>query len=156
MELDGLLNLLDRFLANRPLNAAFLYVSPQIGLLDKATRQLQRDNLWPYLPLSFRLAETLKDIAPAKMPRQARRNFFEIFDDYQPGPVLCTDIDILFDPLLKLNPLQLFLSCSRRTTLVIAWPGSYHDHTLAYAVPEHAHYRIWPQSELCDYCVAQL
>ena len=79
-----------------------------------------------------------------------------MIDDFQPGPVLCTDIDLLFDPSLKLNPLQLFLSCSKQTTLVIAWPGSYLDNTVAYAVPEHAHFRTWKQPDLCDYCVAQL
>jgi hypothetical protein len=62
-----------------------------------------------------------------------------------PGPVLCTEIDLLFEPSLELDPLPLLVDISRATRLVIAWPGSYVGGVLAYAAPEHAHYRTWRQ-----------
>jgi hypothetical protein len=63
--------------------------------------------------------------------------------DLSPGPVLCTDIDLLFEPRLSLNPLRLFKDAGRITRLIVAWPGIYRDDVLSYAVPDHAHYRTW-------------
>jgi hypothetical protein len=63
--------------------------------------------------------------------------------DLSPGPVLCTDIDLLFEPSLSLNPLRLFKDAGRITRLIVAWPGTYRDDVLSYAVPDHAHYRTW-------------
>ena len=68
--------------------------------------------------------------------------------DISPGPVLCTNIDLLFEPTLKLDPLRLMRDVSRVTRLVVAWPGSYVDNVLAYAVPDHSHYRTWRKPEV--------
>jgi len=59
------------------------------------------------------------------------------------GAVLCTEIDLLFEPTLQLDPLKLLRDASRVTRIVVAWPGSYASDVLAYAVPEHKHYRTW-------------
>lgn len=60
-----------------------------------------------------------------------------------PNPVLCSGIDLLFEPRLKLDPLKLFQKVSQYTPLVVCWPGSYDKGKLAYAVPYHHHYREW-------------
>ena len=58
-------------------------------------------------------------------------------------PVVCLDIDLLFEPSLKLEPLNIFLKISRYTKLIVLWPGSYKDGVLSYARPGHQHYRFW-------------
>lgn len=68
--------------------------------------------------------------------------------EMSPDPVLCTNIDLLFEPTLKLDPLRLMRDVSRVTRLVVTWPGSYVDSVLAYAVPDHSHYRIWRKPEV--------
>ena len=73
-----------------------------------------------------------------------------------PGPLLVTQIDLLCEPILRLDPLALLRSASRQRPLIVAWPGNYSNGMLAYAVPEHSHYRTWPRPDLCDYCVQQL
>ena len=151
-----LTNIIAQFLANRPFHALFLYVSPEISRLNVTTKILMQEYGWPHLSLSQALATSLQDIAPARLSRQARLNLLDMIGDFQPGPVLCTDIDLVFEPSLELNPLQLFLNCSRQTALVIAWSGNFQNDTLTYAVPEHAHYRAWKQPELCDYCLARI
>ncbi|MCP4537842.1 MAG: BREX-3 system P-loop-containing protein BrxF [Chloroflexi bacterium] len=60
-----------------------------------------------------------------------------------PGPVLCTETDLLFEPTLKLDPLRLMRDASKVIRLVVAWSGSYTEDVLAYAVPKHGHYRTW-------------
>lgn len=67
-----------------------------------------------------------------------------------PGPVICTDIDLLFEPSLALDPLVIFRQIARHTTLVILWPGSYEDSVLSYATPEHKHYRFWRNPQDID------
>jgi hypothetical protein len=106
--------------------------------------------------LNTHLAPSLFDIAPAQRPRQTSRLSAATLHQYTPGPLICTDIDILFEPTLRLDPLRLFLDASRQTSLIIAWPGTFQHNHLAYAVPAHAHYRTWPRPELCDYCIVQL
>jgi hypothetical protein len=64
------------------------------------------------------------------------------------GPVLCTETDLLFEPTLKLNPLSLLRDASRVTRLVVSWPGIYQSDVLAYAAPEHSHYRTWRKPEV--------
>lgn len=64
-----------------------------------------------------------------------------------PGPVVCLEIDLLFEPSLKLDPLNIFLRISRHLKLVIFWHGNYIDGVLSYAQPEHQHYRFWKNLE---------
>lgn len=63
------------------------------------------------------------------------------------GSVICTNIDLLFHPSLKLDPLALFRQISRHTKLIVLWPGEYKNGVLSYAVPEHKHYRFWKNLE---------
>ena len=58
-------------------------------------------------------------------------------------PILLTDIDILFEPTMDLDPLTLFRQASRNKKLLILWPGEFINNKLSYAIPEHAHYRNW-------------
>ncbi len=67
---------------------------------------------------------------------------------FAPGPVICTDIDLLFDPTLALDPLRLLRDSSRSAVLIVLWPGAVADGVLDYAVPAHAHYRTWSRSDL--------
>ena len=58
-------------------------------------------------------------------------------------PVLLRDIDLLFDPSLRLDPLTLFKQLSKDKALIVLWPGNFSNNNLSYASPEHAHFRNW-------------
>ena len=60
---------------------------------------------------------------------------------------LCYDIDLLFYPTLKLDPLAIFRQISRHRKLIVLWPGSYDESILCYAQPEHSHYHCWKNLE---------
>jgi len=77
----------------------------------------------------------------------ANRYLVDNLLEKSPGPILCSDIDLLFHPSLNLDPLGLFKQISRNTSLIILWPGSYRDGVLSYAQPEHKHYRFWKNLE---------
>ena len=144
---------LTQFLINRPYYAAFLFVHPHMGRLHEVTTQLRRQYDWPFLALGQELSLVLRDIAPQQRPSRTPRLLTDILRPYSPGPLLCANIALLFEPTLQLNPLRLLLEASKTTTLIIPWPGSYQAGTLAYAVPEHTHYRTWVMPDLCDYCI---
>lgn len=63
--------------------------------------------------------------------------------------IFATDIALLFEPTLLLNPLMLMLEASRRTPIIVAWPGIIEGDRLAYAVLEHSHYR--PSVRIASY-----
>jgi len=74
----------------------------------------------------------------------------ERFRESQSDSFLCYDIDLLFYPSLKLDPLAIFRQISRHKKLVVLWPGSYENRTLCYAQPAHNHYRCWRNLEGMD------
>jgi hypothetical protein len=102
------------------------------------------------------LSEGLLSAAPQQYPRQAAQLLSERVKNHAPGPLLCTDIDLLFEPALSLRPLWLLRQMSRKTSLIVTWPGTFRDNVLAYAVPEHAHHNIWTSPDLCPYCIIAL
>lgn len=62
-----------------------------------------------------------------------------------PGAALLDNIELLFDPGLKQNPLRLLQGPSRHRVVVAAWPGTVADGRLTYAEPghpEHRHYLV--------------
>lgn len=59
------------------------------------------------------------------------------------SPIIIIEIEILFEPSFRLDPLTIFKQVSRNTSLLIMWPGEYKNKILSYASPEHTHYRTW-------------
>lgn len=49
-------------------------------------------------------------------------------------------IDILFDPVLQINPIRLLENISKRNKLIVIWPGVYKKEHLIYAENGHPEY----------------
>jgi predicted ATPase len=58
--------------------------------------------------------------------------------------VLLDNIEILFDVLLKQDPLRLLQGISRNKTVVAAFSGSVDGEHMIYATPSHPEYRRYP------------
>ena len=136
------------FLAHPSYHPCLLLVHPDIRRLMDASDELASVHGWPRLRVGRELSAALLAVPPADRPRAAQRWMEEQVSQMAPGPVLCTEIDLLFEPTLQLDPLRLLLDISRATPLVVAWPGSHEDGVLAYAVPEHKHYRVWHKPQV--------
>lgn len=139
---------IQNFLNSAPYYPCLLLVHPRIERLHVATDELLGAYGWPQLSIGRELSEALLLIEPKRRPQKVARWLENRLSDFQPGPLLCTDIDLLFEPSLKLNPMSLFQAGSRFTRLVTLWPGTHEQGTLAYAVPEHEHYRSWRNPQL--------
>lgn len=53
------------------------------------------------------------------------------------------DVEILFDPGLKLDPLKLLQDNARNRTIIAAWPGSISSDELTFAEPGHPEFRAY-------------
>ena len=154
----GLQLALDRFLSSRPFYPCCLLVHADVLRLQRAGETLVAQYGWPVLSLGTVLSEALHPLVPERRPGQVQRVVMGAVQGRAPGPVLVTDIDILFEPSLSLDPLRLLRETSRLAPLVVTWPGSFVQGVLAYATadPPHAHYRAWRRPELCEACIVTL
>ena len=106
--------------------------------LELARRMLELTELQRVLRVS-RLLCDLVDEAQAKCQESAAR---------QVGMVLLDNIEIVFDPVLKQDPLVLLNGLSRHRVFVAAWPGTVAKGHLTYAVPGHPEHRRYPAADL--------
>ena len=146
---------LDAFLAAEHYHRCILLVSRDIGLLQRQAEELACYRNWPVLCVGSALSAPLISISPRQRSRTAQLLLRRRLDEAAPGPLMCTDIDLLFEPTLQLDPLALFRRASRSLPLIVAWPGHYDGGVLSYAVPEHAHYRTWPDPQVRIYLLEQ-
>lgn len=131
----------------RPARTLLIIAATDVALLQDQTEALQERYGWPQLRVGVDLSAALLKVPPSRRPRQVRRQLADRIEPHRPNPVLCTHIDLLFDPELRLEPPQLFKHLAKMTPLIVFWPGAYRDDVLSYAVPEHAHYHTWRKPE---------
>jgi hypothetical protein len=133
-------------------HSCVLLVHPDIRTLEQAADSLVRRQGWPRLAVGEELSAALLAESPRDRPRGADRWFTSRLAAMAPGPVLCSEIDLLFEPTLSLDVLALLRTASRPTRLVALWSGSFVDGVLTYAVAAHDHCRSWrrPEVEIID------
>ena len=136
----------------RTSHTCLLLVSLEMSRLQDATDELLATFAWPHVSLGRELSAVLLLETPQRRSHAGQRWMRARMREFSPGPVLFSGIDVLFEPTLRLDPLRLFCDLGRTTRLVDAWPGSYAQDVLAYAVPEHSDYRTWrkPDAYIVD------
>ena len=99
------------------------------------------------LVLSVRLLELPSQQRPAQAPI--------MLDDLLKGePLLWIyNIELLFDPILQLEPLRALKAASRSRTLLVLWPGASENDGLTYAKPGHPEYKRYGPPDLMDILV---
>jgi hypothetical protein len=119
-----------------------LLVHPYIQILEKLSTEIQESGV-SHLNISKELSTSLMTVSASERSRFSQKWLIDILATFQNGPVLCTGLDLLFDPSLNIDPLSLIRQAARIKQLVVLWPGEYSSNTLSYAVPEHHHFRTW-------------
>jgi hypothetical protein len=101
----------------------------------------------PYLNLNLALSERMLNLTSKERPLRARRLLAEILDE-QPGQAVALDnIELLFDPALRLDPLACLQGLSRNRTLIATWGGTYIGNVLTCAGPGHPEYRHYERPD---------
>ena len=148
LQVSQLQHALTRFLDTTPYHPCCMIISPDVRRLAYAAEQIQRWYARPALSVGISLSTALLRVLPPQRPAESATAFTTAVRQLGAGPLLCVDIDLLFEPSLQLDPLRLLRDSSRQVKLVVLWPGMVANGRLAYAVPEHGHYRVWPAGEL--------
>lgn len=119
---------------------------PEIKHLDETYAALLSSNQWSTILIGKSLSADMIS-GQVSGPSTVQAWLVEQVRGMNPDPVLLHGIDLLFEPSFKLNPLAIFQQASRFTPLIVFWPGAFTNQVLAYAVPEHHHYRTWRNPE---------
>ena len=97
-----------------------LLVHPAIGTLEKTASELVTGYGWPHLSLGQALSADLMAVPLHERPYAAQHWLETRIRELRPDPVLCTDIDLLFEPAFRLDPLKILLGISRTTHVIVA------------------------------------
>ena len=119
-----------------------LLVHPYIQILEKLSTEIQESGV-SHLNISKGLSTSLMTVSASERSRFSQKWLIDTLATFQRGPVLCTCLDLLFDPSLKIDSLSLIRQAARIKQLIVLWPGEYSANILSYAVPEHHHFRSW-------------
>ncbi len=147
---------LDRFLATHPYYPCCLLIHHDVAYLQSITHSLIDQHQWSIFSIGTILSEALFQVMPAHRSMEVPGIIKDAVQQRSPGPVLCTDIDLLFSPTIRIDALQLLREASRIAPLIVLWPGSSQNGAVSYATPEHADYTVWPAPGLCNECIVCL
>jgi hypothetical protein len=134
---------LDRLAERIALSSSVLVVHVEPETATAAVRELARKHGWIALSVGLASSIELLNVPIKQRSRHIRQWLRNQVNSTAPTPVALTGIDILFEPSLAIDPLALLRQMARLTPVIAAWPGTFDGQTLAYAIPEHAHYRTW-------------
>lgn len=147
---------LARFFATHPYYPCCLLIHHDVAYLQSMAHSLTDQYRWSFLSIGMILSESLLQVVPAQRSVEVLGIIKDAVQQRSPGPVLCTDIDLLFSPTLRIDALQLLREVSRIAPLIVLWPGSSQNGAVSYAIPDHAHYTVWPAPGLCNECIVYL
>jgi len=118
--------------------------SGKTGLLRSFAAQAGRD----FRNVNLEISQRMLELPKIKRARQADRLFRDWLAATNSEPVVLDNLEVLFDPTLKLDPLRLLKSSSRNHTIVASWNGTLHDGLLTYAEPDHPEHRSYRDVEI--------
>ncbi|RDE49560.1 MAG: BREX-3 system P-loop-containing protein BrxF [Candidatus Accumulibacter meliphilus] len=106
-----------------------------------ALRDLHAERGWPIVNINLALAERLLELTARQRALRVARLVDDIVQEQAAETVLLDNIEMLFHPDLKQDPLRLLQSLARNRTIVATWRGAQVGSSLTYAVPDHPEYR---------------
>lgn len=93
------------------------------------------------LNINVAISEQLLDIPPKLQAIKTQQIITEIIRNNPQKVIVIDNFEILFSPMLKVKPIELFRELSRYKTIIVIWRYSYENNSLIYAVPEHIEYQ---------------
>lgn len=95
----------------------------------------------PLVNVSLELSRSLRPLTERQRAFQLTRILEEIILAAGSPVVLLDNIELLFAPALKQDPLRVLQSLARSHTLVVVWPGTIQAGHVVYGDPDHPEYR---------------
>jgi hypothetical protein len=132
----------------RPLYHRLVIVAgpPRSGKTS-ALRDLHDEHGWPLVNVNLALSEKLLELTAKQRALRVARIVDDIVQDQAGDTVLLDNIEMLFHPDLKQDPLRLLQSLSRNRTIVATWRGAQLGSSLTYAAPDHPEFRRFEEPQ---------
>ena len=122
-------------------NRLVLVVGPAGTGKTAALRALCERSGFQHVNLNLALSQRLLEYASKARPLRLRAALDDMTARVEGAVVVLDNIEILFDPGLKQDPLRLLQLVSRNRTIVASWNGDAAGRTLTYAAAGHPEYR---------------
>ena len=125
-----------------------LVMAPSGGGKTEALQEVQKRTGTPLINVNLELSRRMLDLTERQRALQLPRLLGDIVASASGEAVLLDNIEILFDPHLRQDPLRLLQGLSRNKTIIAAWNGSFVNGYITYAKPDHPEYRRYPASSI--------
>jgi len=97
----------------------------------------------PCLDVGRELSSALIELPASFRPASVEDCFSAMLDDQRETTICLDHLEILFEPSLRLQPVELVRNASRHHTLIASWPGVDEGNALVFGSADHpAHQRM--------------
>ncbi len=124
-----------------------IVVGPPRSGKTSVLHDLQDEHGWPIVNLNLALSEKLLELTAKQRALRVARIVDDIVQGQAGDTVLLDNIEMLFHPDLKQDPLRLLHSLSRNRTIVATWRGVQLGSSLTYAAPDHPEFRRFEEPQ---------
>jgi len=129
-------------------NRLVLIVGPPQSGKTATLRALAEGDHAPVLNVGIKLSRRLLDLTERQRVLQLPKILEEAASGFPADLTLLDNTELLFDPVLRQDPLRLLQGLSRDRTIVATWLGDCDAGYLTYAAPEHPEFRRYPSADL--------
>lgn len=105
--------------------------------------ELSEKRQYPCINVNLTLSQALLDYSIRERIAKAIPILEEFVSQDKVEAILLDNIEILFEPSLKQDPLRCLEQLSRNQTIVANWRGIYSNGTLTYSEPGHPEYKYY-------------
>ena len=125
-----------------------ILVAPAGGGKTSVLNAVHDQTSAPLINVNLELSRRMLDLTERQRALELPRIFSEIVNELSSEVVLLDNIEIIFDPSLKQDPLRLLQGISRNKTVVAAWNGNIDHGHIVYASPGHPEYKKYPVKDI--------
>lgn len=115
---------------------------------SKLLRELSTIRGWQYVNCRAFLTEELLEMVPKVRAQEATGIITKALDAHKAEVIVLDDMQVLFAPVLQVDPLQLLKQLGRKFTIVAAWPGEFDGSNLKIAATGLSTPRIYEAKDL--------
>jgi predicted ATP-dependent serine protease len=115
---------------------------------SKLLRELSTIRGWQYVNCRAFLTEELLEMVPKVRAQEATGIITKALDAHKAEVIVLDDMQVLFAPVLQVDPLQLLKQLGRKFTIVAAWPGEFDGSNLKIAAAGLSTPRIYEAKDL--------
>ena len=134
-------------------NRLVLLVGPPGSGRTAVLRTLADAETVPVLNVGTEISRRLLDLTERQRVLQLPKLLEEAVAALPDNLTILDNTEVLFNPLLRQDPLRLLQGLSRDRTIVASWLGNVDGWHLTYAAPEHPEFRRYPSADLLVVCL---